>query len=297
MAKKSFNFNQDYIILFCILIIILLAVYLIHIKLQSKKKMIENFYQSASPVEVANALPQPPSGYTAYPIPQNILYIYVATRRLSSCKAIENLLATDPTKISSNAPLAGIPAYSASNTAYNPASGFSSKYIGVTTPGSPGIVPKSPSGILFDYIATTLTNEATLSYYKKDAANSTSDPIDNAPYIYSKNVDKTPINDFSLIMIEYFKALIAMDNNTTICFIKYYYRSSASKNAANNKYYLEIPDSDLQNAMNNNNVIVYFENINIIKFLQVENPSLYNTLSKYSDDFNMHFIDPTGIAK
>jgi len=288
MVKKIY-INKNYNFIIITIIAILLAIfitYLFYIQQKSKKIFIENFFQ------VNNTTTTTPK---LIKFPPNVLYIYTTSRIFNSCNNTY-----DPNFY--NLPIAGIPSYPSD---YNSSNGFAAKNLGkpasalsttisdpTTTTTSigaqkiPPLIPKIISDLLFDYVANFLTNSNNIKLYQKDFAGNIKDPITNQPYIYANFISmikqKTITMDIFIgIMTEYFKALIAMNSNTTVRFIKYYYKDSLLLN--------EIPSSDLLNAINNNNVIIFFENINIINFLQIEYPDLFNLYYQYSNYFNFNF--------
>jgi hypothetical protein len=283
MPKKScsINFNKDYIILTIIVVIILLGVYLLHLHIilpeigslrkTSRKNSIENFYQQLNNPKLIIFDP-------------NTLYIYAAKREVVSCSEISKFVKNGGI-IPDNIPIAGIPNFDLNN--YDSSKAFCEPN-GLPT-------PTSMHGKLLDYVIATLTMKDNIKYYTTDNAGNFTDPLLNKQYYYNKNVREN-ISDpiFLDIITELFKTLIACNNNTTIRFIRYYKKDTVSINSNGTKNFEEIEEKDLEKEIKNNNVIIFYENINIISFLQVSNPQLYNKYLNYNNNlFKIKFIDPT----
>lgn len=260
--------------------------------------MVENFYQEVAK-PACNSVRAVKELYTQIKFDPDILYIYSTTRHLSSCSDAATALKNDPNS-SKNNPIAGIPKYP--GTGYASSNGFSATYLQIPPNATKG---QFTSGLLFDYIATTLTDPNNIKYYTTDPSGKTTDPVKNQRYgcIYGPEIGNistiiTDPNKLSTIMKEYFKALISIDNNTSVVFVKYYYKDSASTNGTRN-HFDQIPDCDLPAQIQANNVIVFFENINIIRFLQVHNKPLYDQYKDLDQNktFMAHFKDAAGNAE
>jgi len=283
MVKKSFgiNFNKNHLTLTIIIVIILLGVYLLHLNSLKKKSDIEKFY-------IRENFYQEQSG-KKIDLNKDTLYIYTARRKLVSCTKILKILKNDK-KLPENIPIAGLPNFDFSK--HEPLYGFSN-YNKLP-------IPESAHGKLLDYVITMLTQsvENRIKYYTTDNVGSTTDPILNEEYYYNENArKKMDIKDdeFINIMVEFFKILIASNNNTTVGFIRYYKKDTARIDDEGARHFDEIDEKDLETELKNNNVIIFYENINIINFLQFSNPELAKKYEKYNNEiFKIKFEDPTG---
>ena len=282
MAKKSVNFIKEHLPLIFIVIVILIGLYLLYLNSLQKSNMEkfylrENFYQNSPLSNSAKIIP----------FNKDTLYIYAPQREIVSCSAISKVL-KEGGNIPDNLPIAGLPNFNFSK--YNSSNGFS-KSIGLPE-------PTTVHGKLLDYVMSMLTSIDNIKYYTTDNSNSTTEPVTNSPYYYNKTArGSIPDTDFIEIMKDFFKILTACNNNTTVRFIRYYKKNTASIDCNGKRHFDEIEEKDLAKEINNNNVMIFYENINIINFLQVSNPSLFSKYSKYNDGiFKIKFQDPTGIT-
>jgi hypothetical protein len=268
MTKKLITFFNEHLPLIFIVVVILLVIYLLRLNLLQQKSNVENFYQdSSSNGGVFN---------------KDTLYIYAAKREVVSCTALLDFK-KEGGKSPQNIPIAGLPNFDFSK--YNTSNGFS---VSIGLPE-----PTTIHGKLLDYVMSMLTSTDNnhIKYYTVDNAGSNVDPFTNMPYFYNKTSRENISNDeFIGIMKEFFKILTAVNNNTTVRFIRYYRKDSP---------FVEISEGeDLAKEINNNNVIIFYENINVINFLQVSNPVLFNKYSQYNDGvFKIRFKDPTGMEE
>lgn len=268
MAKKLITFFNEHLPLIFIVVMILLVIYLLRLNLVQQKSNVENFYQDSSSKDgVFN---------------KDTLYIYAAKREVVSCAALLNFK-KEGGKVPDNIPIAGLPNFDFSK--YNTSNGFS---VSIGLPE-----PTTIHGKLLDYVMSMLTSTDNnhIKYYTMDNAGSKVDPYTNMPYFYNKTSrGNIPDDDFIGIMKEFFKMLTSINNNTTVRFIRYYKKDSPFDEIAEGK--------DLEKEINNNNVMIFYENINIINFLQVSNPVLFNKYFEYNDGvFKIRFKDPTGIKE
>ena len=289
MAKKTINFIKENLPLMFIVIIILLGVYLLHINSLQKKSDMEKFYIRENFYQTYPSTSSTPNSSTSIPFNKDTLYIYTPQREVVSCGAISKVQKQGG-EIPNNLPIAGLPNFVFSK--YDSSNGFS-KSIGLPE-------PTTVHGKLLDYVMSMLTSTdiEKIMYYTTDNAGSKTDPITNSPYYYNKTArGSVTDNDFIEIMKEFFKVLTASNNNTTVRFIRYYRKDTAKIDSNGKRHYDEIDEKDLGNEINNNNVILFYENINIINYLQVTNPQLFNKYSKYNTGiFKIKFKDPTGIT-
>ena len=289
MVKKLYgiNFNKNYITFTVVVVIILLGVYLLHVNYVQKKKSIEKFYIRENFYQTTN------SGSKKLNFNKDTLYIYAPQREIVSCGSASELVKSG--KVLDNFPIAGLPNFVSSK--YNASKGFSASN------GLPE--PTTVHGKLIDYAISQLTStdDDKIKYYTTDNNDKDMDPILNDKYYYNKGArDKTGIldDDFIEIMKEFYKYLIACNNNTTVRFIRYYKKDTAStKNGK--RHFDEIAEKDLETELKNKNVVIFYENINIINFLQVSNPELYEKYKKYNEKkldniFRITFKDLTGIT-
>jgi hypothetical protein len=264
MAKKLITFFNEHLLVIFIVVIILLVIYLLRLNLLQKKSKVENFYQDSTPKKI--------------PFNKDTLYIYAAKREVASCKTLLNFK-KEGGKIPENLPIAGLPNFDLSK--YDTSNGFS---VSIGLPE-----PTTIHGKLVDYVMTMLTSTDInhIKYYTVDNAGSNVCPYTNKEYLYNKTSRGNISNDeFIEIMTEFFKFLTALNNNTTVRFIRYYRKDSP---------FVEIAEGeDLEKEINNSNVIIFYENINTINSLQVTNPVLFNKYSQYNDGvFKIRFKDPT----
>lgn len=288
MVKKlcGINFNKDYLTLTVVVVVILLGVYLLHLNYVQKKKSIEKFYIR----ENFYKAPATNSDSTKMNFNKDTLYIYAPQREIVSCGSASKLVKEG--KVPDNLPIAGLPNFESSN--YDGSKGFSQS-IGLPE-------PTTVHGKLIDYVISQLTSTNTdkIKYYTTDNNSKDMDPVLNVKYYYNKEArDKTGISDdeFIEIMKEFYKYLISCNNNTTVRFIRYYKKDTAyTKNGK--RHFDEIGEKDLESELKNKNVVIFYENINIINFLQVSNPELYEKYKKYNQDiFRIKFKDPSGLTE
>jgi hypothetical protein len=280
MAKNGLNLNQNHLILIGIIILILLGFYLLHMQMQYKKKVRESFYQIENFSQLKKLNIEPKMFQKIKLDNDNdTLYIYTTTREKVSCKKAHSAISSG--SFPENIAIAGIPPFNLHM--YESENGFS-KSIGLPT-------PSKINGKFFDYIMSFLTNKKNIDYYTKDNSKSNMCPITQKPYYYNESFrNKIGIRDkdFIELMREFFRVLIANNNNTSIRFIRYYKKDSIIHNK-DKRSYEEIEGHKLEEEIKNKNVIVFIENINIIKFLQVTYPKLYNNFKEYSRALSINF--------
>ena len=240
--------------------------YLLYLNSIQKKKNIEKFYIRENFVKNSGK---------KINFDKDTLYIYTAQRELVSCKEMLKILKNNK-EIPDNIPIAGLPNFDFNE--YDASNGFS-KSIGLPA-------PTSIHGKLFDYVMSMLTSINNIDYYTTDNKGSKIDPVLDEKYYYNKTVrEKIDIEDteFINIMKEFFRILTACNNNTTVRFIRYYKKDTATIDDEGKRHFDEIDEKDLEIEIKSNNVMIFYENINIINFLQVSNPKLFKEYSKYNN--------------
>lgn len=287
MSKKSFSFNQNHALVIGVIIIIALGIYLLYIHQKSQKiqesfvqykyydnninnNQYEHFKNNSSCIEKIN-------------FNKDTLYIYSTKKLNNGCKNLAEA-AKSGFNPEYNISIAGIPKFEMA--LYHSNNGWSES-IGLPS-------PKSYKGKFFDYIMSFLTNIKNIDYYTTDFSKSKTQPLTNKNYTFNSFFRKKrniPDNVFIEIINDFFKVLVASNNNTSVRFISYYKKDNVTYNKNTDQMnFEEIDDEDLETEIKHNNVIVYFENINIIKFLQVTDPNKYKKYKKYQDHLSVEFI-------
>lgn len=288
MVKKIENLNKDYIILVVIIIFIIIVLYLIYIYNEYQKNIKESFYQNryhnSRQIHINKGSFENFSNNKSsrkFELHQDIIYIYTTKKENTNCNYSQN--STKDNMIPGKIPISGIPYFSSIKYNYN--KGFS-KSIGLP-------FPNTVNGKFFDYIISVLTSIKNINYYTKDYAENDIDPCLKQKYYYN-DAFRSNINisdsDFIDIMKEFFKVLVACNNNTTLKFIRYYKKDEVIYNSlTKNVEFTEINENELEEQIYKKNVIVFFENINIIKFLQVTDQELFEKFQEFSNSLSIKF--------
>jgi hypothetical protein len=284
MVKKIENLNKDYIILIVIIILIIIVLYSIYIYNKTQKNIKESFYQNRySNIRQLHINQGSFENFTntkslhKFELHQDIIYIYTTKKENVNYNYSHNSLKDNMI------PISGIPSFSSIKYNYN--NGFSKS---IKLPS-----PTTVNGKFFDYIISVLTNIKNINYYTKDYAENDIDPCFRKKYHYN-NAFRSKINitdnDFINIMKEFFKVLVACNNNTTLKFIRYYKKDNVIYNSSTkNVEFTEINEDELEEQIYRKNVIVFFENINIIKFLQVTDQKLFDKFQEFSNSLSIKF--------